>query len=160
MNELSNVSKLEVMMMELVNMQKETINDVKDVKNTVNQVKKRVADIENNYEITTQQRTNIRRTVTKQVYKLLGLPEKRSGWSIEHNITMQKYSQIFHQRCYSETAKKGHLGTPYGTTTTRNYVDAIKDIEAWTPNNGIGGLMKEADDNALARLIANNQGYN
>ena len=159
MNEVANITKLETMMMQLVEMQKESMKDVKVIDSKVDNIDRRVTDLENNYEITTQQRGNIKKTVSKQVYKLLGLPNKTSEWTEEHRLIREKYSNIFHRRCYTEASRKGHLAYPYGTTTVQNYVDAIKDIEAWTPSNGIAGLMREADENAKARLIAKAQGY-
>lgn len=110
-------------------------------------------------EITTEQRRLIKRAVNTQVYKILDLPEHKENLTIEDRVTIRKYSRIFHQRCYAEVSRMGHLGNPYGTTIARNYTQAIRDIEAWTPSNGISGLMKEADDNALARKIAREQGY-
>lgn len=154
MNEISNITKLENMMSQLIEIQMDTSKDVKLIDTKVNKIEKRVADIENNYEITTQQRTTIRKTVTKQVYKLLGLPEDKRVMTLEDRVIMQKYSQMFHQRCYAEVARKGHLGSPYGTTTSQNFIPAIKDIEAWIPSNGIEGLKAEADMNRKAKKMA------
>ena len=118
-----------------------------------------IKDIKDNYEITTQQAKNIRVAVHKQVCKLLGVSCKSYEYSLEDRILMDKYGSLFHSRCYSEVARKGHLASPYASTTNQNYIPAIADIEAWTPSKGIEGLKKEADDSALARKIALEQGY-
>lgn len=125
----------------------------------INGLKKAIDDIKNNGEITTEQRKNIKRKVNAQVYRLLGLPEHKDKFSFEDKVTLQKYGHIFHQRCYAEVSRMGHLGNPFGTTVEKDYIQAVKDIEAWTPSNGIVGLMGEADENAKARKIAQEQGY-
>ena len=125
----------------------------------INDIRGDISEMKNNAEITTQQRNRVRKAVNRQVYKVLGLPESRSSWDKEDCVKYKKYSHIFHQRCYAEVTKKGHLSSPYGTTIAQNYIQAINDIEAWTPSNGIDGLMKEADDNAYANRIAKEQGY-
>lgn len=159
MNELANITKLETMMQQLITIQMDTQSDVKGINSKVDDLGKRVDDIENNYEVTTQQRLTIKKAVNKQVYKLLGLPDKRSEWSLSDKVLMEKYSHIFHQRCYSEVSRLGHLGNPYGTTTSANFISAVKDIEAWCPTGGIESLKQEADENAVARKIAKEQGY-
>lgn len=158
-NELSTVQKLEGMMKELITINMETSVKVENIGAKVNAVEQRMNEFENNSELTTQQRNNVRHTVSKQVYKLLELPERKSDWSREDRVKAKKYSQLFHQRCYSEVSKKGHLYSPYGTTISQNYIQAIKDIEAWTPSNSVAGLMREADDNAYATRVAKEQGY-
>ena len=133
------------------------INDY--VKKEFQDVRSDIKEIRDNSEVTTQQRCNIRRSVHKHICSMLSIPVNSRDWTLEDRVKSEKYSKIFHQRCYSEVAKKGHLGSPYGTTIAINYLQAIQDIEAWTPSNGISGLMKEADDNATAKKIAREQGY-
>lgn len=158
-NELTVISKLETMMQDLISMNMDTAKSIERIDRKVDTVEKRMNDFENNSEITTQQRNTVRRTVNAQVYKLLGLPEKKSSWNLDDKVKAKKYSQLFHQRCYSEVSKKGHLSAPYGTTTSQNFIAAVNDIEAWTPSNGIAGLMAEADENAMANRIAKEEGY-
>ena len=165
MNELSNfegdnnVVKLEGMMKELINMSIGTNKKIVELSADVSNLGKRMDDFENNSEVTTAQRNDIRRAVNRQVYMLLEVPARKQDWTLEDRIKVKKYSQLFHQRCYSETSRKGHLASPYGTTISQNFIQAIRDIEAWTPSNGIDGLMREADENATATKIASEQGY-
>ena len=119
----------------------------------------RLDNLENEEEITTQQKRHIRATAAKQVYSVLGLPPKKKDWSVSDHVVYAKYHRLFFKRCYIETSWKGHLASPYEETTRRNYTDAIKDIEAWTPLGGVAGLMREADENAAARLEAKREGY-
>lgn len=159
MNELSTITKLEGMMKDLVSISIQSEKKIDAIGTKVNSVEKRMDDFENNSELTTQQRNSVRRAVNKQVYSLLQLPERKCDWSKADKITAEKYSRLFHQRCYSEVAKRGHLAQPYGTTIAQNFIQAINDIEAWVPSQGIDGLKLEADEAAEARRIAREQGY-
>lgn len=159
MNELSTVTKLENMMQELISININSEKKIDKLSDRVDSVASRMDDFEKNSEVTTQQKNTIRRAVRKQVYTVLGLPEKKSDWSLENKLDAKKYSALFFQRCYSETTHKGHLSSPYETTISQNFTQAIRDIEAWTPSNGVAALKKEADDNAIARKIAEEQGY-
>lgn len=151
MNELSTTQKLEAMMKDLISINMETAKKVDNMDTRISSIEKRTEHLENDVQLTTQQRNTIRRAVHNQVLKVLELPERKSEWKTEHYILSQKYSSIFHARCYVEVASLGHLAKPYGDTTQRNFIDAIKDIEAWIPKNGIDGLKEEADKNRLAR---------
>lgn len=170
MNEIikntNDVEELNGMMQRLIQISINTQNSVgeidtkvKKIGDKVTAVSKRMDDFEENSELTTQQRNTIRRTVNQQVYRLLDLPDYKADWTVEDKIKVKKYSHIFHQRCYSEVAKKGHLSTPYGTTKSKDFVQAIEDIEAWTPKNGIKELLQEADENAAATKAAREGGY-
>lgn len=159
MNEIdksnSNVpvtQKLESMLKELLSLEIVTSKKVDNIENRLTNVEKRQDQHERETQLTTQQRNTIRRTVTRQVYMLLGLPADKRQWTTSDRMVASKYSNIFHRRCYSEVSRRGHLASPYGDTTQGNFVSASKDIEAWTPSNGIKGLKKEADDNRLAQM--------
>lgn len=161
MNEVMNTSgsnevivELRDMMERLMMLNIKSNTKIDAIDNKVNAVEKRMNNFENNSEVTTQQKNNIRRAVNKQVCKVLGIPEKKDERSFNDKITIHKYSQIFHQRLYTEVSHKGHLSQPYETTIQQNYIQAIMDIEAWTPSNGIAALKQEADENANAREIA------
>ena len=132
---------------------------VDEVKNDVGVIKERMDTIEFKEEITYEQQNAIDSAVSISVYKLLGIGTNPSKWTVDERTINEKYGKIFRRRLRKEVTNKGHLAYPYRTTHKGNFVDAIKDIEAWTPRNGIAGLMKEADDNALARKIAREQGY-
>lgn len=152
MNEISATQKLEVMMRELISINMDTAKKVDGMDNRISNIEKRTQRLEDDIQLTTQQRNAVRKAVHNQVLKILELPEKKSEWKLDHYILSQKYSSIFHARCYVEVASLGHLAKPYGDTTQRNFVDAIKDIEAWIPRNGIDGLKAEADMNRKARM--------
>ena len=150
-NELSTTQKLETMMRDLISINMDTVKKVDNMDGRISNIEKRTERLENDVQLTTQQRNTVRKAVHKQVIKVLELPDKKSEWKASHYVLSQKYSSIFHARCYVEVASLGHLAKPYGDTTQRNFVDAIKDIEAWIPRNGIDGLKEEADKNRIAR---------
>ena len=156
---MTPVMKLEMMMKELIEIESGTAKKVEDLYDWRNSVDSRFDRIENETEVTTQQKNQIRRAVNRRVYELLNLPQKKCDWTIEDKIVSDKYSRLFHSRCYAESSKLGHLASPYESTSRKNYTDAIRDIEAWIPANGIIGLKTEADENAVARKIAREQGY-
>lgn len=154
-NEISVTQKLEGMMKELVSINMDTAKKVDRIEDTVIDLGKRTERLENDVQLTTQQRNTIRRVVHSQVLKILELPARKSDWTAEHYILSERYSSIFHARCYTEVSGYGHLAKPYGDTTQKDYIAAIKDIEAWTPRNGIDGLKREADLNRAARISVN-----
>lgn len=167
MNELAtvnnNIEKMQNMMQSLIQMTVSNTTEMKSEIQTmgekIDSVENRMNVIENQTEVTTQQKNRIKRAVSKQVYKVLGLSENRDSWTDEDYLEYKKYSPIFHQRCYAEVQKRGHLASPYESTIAQNYIQAVADIEAWTPSNGIEGLKREADKNAEANRIAREQGY-
>lgn len=162
MNELSNHDFSPQELANLIGVQSQNVNailgkvgelsrSVDDMKrymrNELADVRSDIKDIRDNSEITTQQANTIRRVVHKQVCKLLKLPEKKCDWNENHKEVSIMCSQLFHARCYTEVARMGHLGQPYATTIAQNFTEAINDIEAWTPSNGIEGLKEEAVEN-------------
>lgn len=151
MNEITTTQKLEVMMRELVSINMDVSKKVDNMDDRLKGIEKRTKRLEDDVQLTTQQRNAVRKAVHTQVLKVLELPDKKSEWKPEHYVLSQKYSSIFHARCYVEVASLGHLAKPYGDTPQHNFIDAIKDIEAWIPRNGIDGLKAEADMNREAR---------
>ena len=132
---------------------------VDSVEETVNGIKVDIEYMKYREEITYEQQNAINAAVSRTVYGLLGIKNKPSSWTVEERTINAKYGKMFRKRLRIEVSDKGHLAYPYRTTQKGNFANAIKDIEAWTPRNGIAALMKEADDNALARRIAQEQGY-
>lgn len=120
---------------------------------------KRFDQLENHEEITYEQQNIIDSLISQVVYSRLGIGDKPSKWTIEERVINNKYGKLFRRRLRKEVANKGHLAYPYRTTQKGNFVDACKDIEAWYPRNGVDELKREADDNAIARKIAKEQGY-
>lgn len=152
-NEISTTQKLEAMMRDLITINMDTAKKVDNMDGRISNIEKRTERLENDVQLTTQQRNTVRKAVHAQVLKILELPEKKSEWKPNHYIVSNKYSSIFHARCYVEVSSLGHLAKPYGDTTQKDFVDAIKDIEAWIPRNGIDGLKEEADMNREARHL-------
>lgn len=150
-NEISTTQKLEGMMRELIGINMDTAKKVDNMDSRISSIEKRTKHLEDDVQLTTQQRNTVRKAVHNQVLKVLGLPDKKSEWDAEDYVVSEKYSSIFHARCYVEVSSMGHLAKPYGDTTQQNFVPAIKDIEAWVPKNGIDGLKTEADKNRMAR---------
>lgn len=137
-------------------------SEVADIKTEQTLQGDRITKLEDearNGEVTTREKRQIKKAVTRRVYELLGIPANKKDWDQPMRVYFKKYSHIFHSRCYAEVSRMGHLASPYEETAKKDYTDAIKDIEAWTPSNGITGLKKESDDNAIARKIAREQGY-
>lgn len=165
---------------QLMNMQGQTFNMVNVINQTVGNLAKRLDDYDAKFEaqdkaltalgkdftafkdkseISYEQRRTIRNAVKFRVYTVLDVPQKKEDMDMSDKVTLQKYGSLFFNRCYSETAKLGHLGRPYGLTTKENYDYALADIEAWSPSNGVNGLKAEADEDATAKKIAQEQGY-
>lgn len=121
------------------------------------QVKDMSADInylKNKSEIGYEQRRQIRDAVHTRVYGILDIPFKRSDRTSADKLVVAKYASIFFNRCYSEVPRLGHLGSPYGMTTKENYDYALRDIEAWSPSQGVNSLKREADALREVRRIA------
>lgn len=159
MNELSTVEKLENMMKELMTINIGSAKRIEVIETDVKAVSDRMDNFERNAEVTTQQKNTLRRTVNRQICTLLNVNPKKYERSLEEQTIYEKYSSLFHRRCYSEVSRLGHLATPYECTTAQNFIQAIRDIEGWTPSNGIDGLKGEADRDAAARKSAREQGY-
>lgn len=126
---------------------------IRGVSDKLDAMDTRLTNLEDNAEITTEQRKAIKRAVKRKVYDLLKLPMKRQDWSEKHKIDSHKYGSLFFSHCYSEVSSLGHLASPYGLTTKANYADAIKDIGEWTPLGGVSALKKEAEENIRIRKI-------
>ena len=165
MNELieKNISDMQAMMQRLMEISisntNEMKNDLRNMGTKIDTVEKRMDTFENNAEVTTQQKNSLRRAVNRQVCALLRVNPKKHERSLEEQTTYEKYSSLFHRRCYSEVSKQGHLATPYECTTAQNFIQAVNDIEGWIPSNTVEGLKQEADRDAIARKIAREQGY-
>ena len=132
---------------------------VDSIEETVTVIQDEIEGLKSREEITYEQQNAIDSAVSRTVYKLIDIGESPSKWTVEERTINAKYGKLFRKRLRLEVSNKGHLAYPYRTTKKGNFIDAIRDIEAWTQSNGISGLMKEADDNALARKIAKAQGY-
>ena len=150
-NEVSTTQRLENMMKELLTINVDVSKKVDGLDDRINGVEKRMDRMENDVQLTTARRNTVRRAVHAQVLRVLELPERKADWTPEHYAVSEAYSGIFHQRCYVEVSSFGHLARPYGDTTQRNFLPAIRDVEAWTPANGINGLKAEADAARKAR---------
>lgn len=154
-----SISALTTNIQSMVGMVTTMSGELSGVKNDVTTLNDRLDVLENESEVTTREKRQIKKAVTRRVYELLKLPENKREWDVDTKTYAYKYSRIFYGRCYSEVSKLGHLATPYEETARKDFTDAIRDIEAWIPSNGISGLKKEADENAIAKMIATRQGY-
>lgn len=156
----SETLQLSQMMEQLLTLNIGMSKHITNIDNQMANIDERVTNLENNAEVTTTQATYIRNAVHRHVCELLGVHINRSERDEAENLIMAKYSDLFHKRCYTEVARHGnHLGRPYSSTRKADYVNAIKDIEAWVPSNTINGLKKEADENARINLQARKEGY-
>lgn len=128
---------------------------VSSIENEMSGMRMDIDYLKDNTEITHAQKNMIRNTVKRRVYSLLKIPTNKKDRTEIDNIVAEKYRPIFFSRCYTEVANLGHLNTPYDTTVKKNYNDAISDIEAWIPRNGVEGLKLEADELARIKRLAN-----
>ena len=119
----------------------------------------RINRLENDVEISTQQRKKIRNAVHRRVWAILELPQNQKDWDEEDFLIYKKYAPRFYGRCWSEVKRNGHLVTPYEETPKKYYDDAMRDIEAWFPLDGIEGLKSIADKAAAANKKAEEEGY-
>lgn len=158
-SELSTVGKLERMMMELLTIETGTSKKVDDLCIKHDAVAKRVDALENETEVTTQQKNSIRRAVHRQVYSLLDIPYKEKERTEDDKIKKEKYFGAFCRRCYAEVSRMGHLATPYEATKQQYFADVIRDIEGWTPSMGIAPLIDQTDEEARIRLKVKAMGY-
>lgn len=131
------------------------VGEVSGIKTEMSKMRNDIDFLKDNAEITNAQRGYIRKVARNRVYTLLGLPLRKADMSEADKIVAVKYLSMFFNRCYSETSNLGHLNIPIGTTPKKNYDDAIRDLEAWTPSNGINGLKSEADEAARIRRMVN-----
>ena len=125
----------------------------------VSGLKSDVEILKNEEEIKTSKAREIRKLANKVVSRRLGINEDPAKRTMQEKVIDKKYRSMFSSALYSEVSDKGHLASPYSATAKKDFVDACKDIEEWYPREGIDGLKKRADENAVARKIAKEQGY-
>jgi len=122
---------------------------VKDIGDNLTNINDRMANLEQNEEITTYQNENITESVKRRLFEILGTDE----------LDIHKYYRIFAQRLYANARKNSGMGSKVARTKKRDYQRVIDYVEAWTPVGGCAKLMAEADVKAEARRIAKQQGY-
>lgn len=132
---------------------------VDDISKEMEAVKSDVAELKNEEEIKTSKTKEIRRLVQRIVSRRIGVNEDPSKRTVEEKIIDKKYRSIFSSALYAQVSEKGHLASPYSATAKKDFIQACDDIEQWYPREGVDGLKKRADENALARRIAQEQGY-
>ncbi len=155
MNKMTTLSNAMEQMASAVTTTNQTVaslaGQISVVQNRLDAFNTRITNLEDNAEITTEQRRAIKKAVTRKVYEILELPLRRQDWTQKNKMDSQIYSPLFFKRCYTEVSNLGHLASPYGLTTKANYADAIKDIGEWTPLGGVKALKNEAEDNARTK---------
>lgn len=158
-NSGNEISEYRGMLQRLIELGIGTSEKVDQLSGKVGQMEKRMDGFEFNEEITYTQQQALNTLICKIVRLRLGINPKKSEWSDEERLISEKYGKLFSKRLRQEVSNKGHLAYPFRATRKGNYQAALEDIEAWVPRNGIESLKKEADDNAMARRIAREQGY-
>lgn len=141
-----------------VQMQK-VVDDVHFLTGEMNSVKEDINFLKNDVHLTHAQKLSIKQAVSDRVYYLLGIPRNKADRTKEQEVIAYKYGKLFHSRCRRDVTKLGHLMIPEDMTPNKFFDEAIKDIEAWVPAGGVSRLKEEADSNAIARMVAKNQGY-
>ncbi len=89
-------------------------DSVKGVTKDITDIKGDIVDIKANEEITFSQQQAIQTAVHSRVYQLLGVPIKKSDRTVGDAVVVNRYSQLFHSRCYRDVMNKGHtnVGMP------------------------------------------------
>ena len=108
--------------------------DVDLLKNNMNTVNEQIYQLQNNEEITTAQRKNIRNAVANRVNVLF--PTK---------FDKKTYHPTAYKRCYSDMQREYGMGVPYETTPKCNYQQAMEGIVAWIPRGGVEKLKNDVD---------------
>lgn len=161
MNKMTTLSSAMEQMASAVTTTNQTVSSlagqISIVQNRLDSFNTRITNLEDNAEITTEQRRAIKRAVTVKVYDILDLPMRKQDWTQKNKIDSQMYSHLFFKRCYTEVSNLGHLASPYGLTTKANYADAVKDIGEWTPLGGVKALKNEAEENIRNKMQGINE---
>ena len=138
----------------------ELSKEVDVMHNDLDSVKREVSFIKDEQPITRREAGKIRRAVARRVCELLGVPKDKKDRNLEQKIKYEKYSRKLFGVCYAEVSREGHLAkSSYLDTPRRDYDSALKDIEAFSPYCGMGNFYQLCDEDALAKKIANEQGY-
>ena len=133
--------------------------EVSGIKVIIDTLTEDVNELKNEEEIKTSKAKELRKLANKVVSRRLGINEDPAKRSIEEKVINEKYRSMFSAALYTEVSEKGHLASPYSATAKKDFIAACKDIEDWYPREGVEGLKKRADENAVARKIAKEQGY-
>lgn len=124
-------------------------SQVSKINDKVDNLDGRMYQLENNEEITTAQKNEIIRKVSKRAFEIIG----------DDLYEQEKYKQIFIKRLYADAKKYTGLGARTECTKKGDYQRVIDYIEAWTPSCGCANLKRRADEKAMARMYARNSGY-
>lgn len=112
----------------------------------IENIENRIETIQSTSEIDYSQQLNIRAAVHRRCFILLKIPSRKTERTASDYARYRKYFGLFTRRCYNECSRLGHLRVPYRMTKKAHYEDAIEDINAWVPSNGVSGLMMEKDE--------------
>ena len=134
--------------------------DNDSMKNELKSVREEVNFIKDEQPITRREAGRIRRAVSRKVCELLEVPVNKRDRNIEQKIKYEKYSRKLFGVCYAEISKEGHLAkSSYLDTPKKDYLLAMRDIEAFVPSCGMIEFYRMCDEDALANRIAKEQGY-
>lgn len=123
-------------------------HDVDLLKNNMNTVNEQIYQLQNNEEITTNQRKNIRNAVNERVKTLFPT-----------DLDKARYRATAYKRCYSDMQRSYGMATPYETTPKCMYQSVMDGIVAWIPHGGVEALKREVDEKAKAKKQARDEGY-
>ena len=171
------MNKLEKMMFEIMNVQKEnshsalkvtestavmvaTLNShallINGINNSLSVIQddtkalqSEVETLKFNTEIETKQADKIRITANKRVASILS----------HNNYEIQKYFRRFITRLYRDAKTYSDLGSKIEMTKKGNFQRVIDYIEAWIPSEGCAKLKEKCDEKAKAKALAKINGY-
>lgn len=153
--DLANIVGQNAMQMgEMFGIVSNTAKKVDDISDRMDKYEKRLHVIEEEKEVSSAQRKMIRRTASRRICEVLGVNVKKGQRTKEEKEVYALYSRKAFGVCYSEVQKLGHLSYPIECTPQKFYNEAIKDIDAWYPANGLAELKREAEEERIARMGA------
>lgn len=151
----------------LADQNRTVLGKVKEVSEKVDSLDTRLKDVEKNNEwlmneqpVSRRQSGRIRRAIARRVCELLSVPVNKSERSTQDQVKYLKYSKPLFGKCYAEIPNEGNLArSSYLDTPTGKFEDAMKDIDVYVPSCGMAEFYAEVDRNAVAKKIAQEQGY-
>lgn len=138
----------------------EVSKKVDEFADDLDSVKKEVKFIKEEQPITRREAGRIRRAVARRVCELLQVPHNKRERSMADKVKYEKYSRKLFGVCYAEVSREGHLAkSSYLDTPRKDYDAALLDIDAFTPSCGMENFYRQCDEDAIAKKIAEEQGY-
>lgn len=112
-------------------------------------IKDRVDYLEHRVHLDPYQVMAIRKSVNQKIYSILG----------ENKDMHVRYAPLLRKRLHKFLRDYHGMTYPIAMTPTGRLNEILDAIPAWNPQGGLAAIMKEADQNAMARKRARADGY-